>query len=217
MKDEPWPILRFLNEEKRVSRSANRLPHWQQENAAYFVTYRLADSIPPELLNEWRGEKERWLAGHPKPWDESAEKEYRRLLSRVDRYLDEGHGSCALADPDHAGVIAESFGHHDGERYLIHAWVVMPNHVHILFSTRQEFPPQKIVATWKRFTARVINSRRGKSGTLWQEDYFDRMIRDWDHFMNVARYIRRNPVKAGLGPGRYLLQTAPWVERLLGK
>ena len=215
MDREPWPILRFLNGEKEIARTANRLPHWQQENAAYFVTYRLADSIPAAMLPEWREEKQQWLIEHSQPWDEETAKEYRRLVSRIDRYLDEGHGSCTLADPINSAVLSESFMYHDTDRYLIHAWVVMPNHIHILFSLRQGSSLDGVISTWKRFTARTINHRQDQSGNLWQEDYFDRMIRDWDHFINVARYIRRNPMKARLSPGKYLLHTAPWVERLL--
>ena len=215
MSPEPWPILRFLNEGKDVAKTTNRLPHWQQENAAYFVTYRLGDSVPVELLKEWQVEKEGWLIKRPKPWDQETERDYRRLLHRIDRHLDEGHGSCVLAEPANAATLGEAFLHHDGAHYLIHTWVVMPNHVHVLLSTKEGASLERIVSSWKRFTARVINQRQGRSGSLWQPDYFDRMIRDWDHFIHVARYIRRNPAKAGLAPERYLLHTAPWVERLL--
>lgn len=60
---------------------------------------------------------------------------------------------------------------------------------------------ETVVGTWKRHTARRMNVAMGKGGALWQKDYFDRIVRDWKHFTNVARYIRRNPVKARLQEG----------------
>lgn len=86
----------------------------------------------------------------------------------------------------------------------------MPNHVHLLLSLKENIPLESIVTSWKRFTSRSIGE-----GPLWQRDYFDRLIRDWDHFLNVARYIRNNPKKAKLPEGAYLLHLAPWVTELL--
>ena len=73
----------------------------------------------------------------------------------------------------------------------------------------------RIVASWKRYSAVKIHQQTQNSGTLWQKDYFDRIIRDWDHFVNVARYIRRNPLKAKLREGEFLLEEADWIKRLL--
>jgi len=112
-------------------------------------------------------------------------------------------------------ILIESFRYFDSERYLMHCFVIMPNHVHLLFSVRDETNLAEIISTWKRFTARRINRRYGNEKALWQRDYFDRIIRNWDHFMAVARYIRRNPVKAKLPQGNFHLYTASWVEKLL--
>jgi REP element-mobilizing transposase RayT len=91
----------------------------------------------------------------------------------------------------------------------------MPNHVHVLVSPFPEKPLPGSVAGWKRFSATRIHKASGSVGSLWQKDYFDRLIRDWDHFLNVARYIRRNPIKAKLAEGNFQLYEAPWVKRLL--
>ncbi len=91
----------------------------------------------------------------------------------------------------------------------------MPNHVHVLVSPGENVSLNRIVAGWKRYSATRINARRGASGALWQKDYFDRLIRDWDHFMNVSRYVRRNPLKAKLPEGSFMVFEAPWVTRLL--
>lgn len=101
-------------------------------------------------------------------------------------------------------------------RYELHCRVVMPNHVHVLFSLKEGMKLEKVMATWKNYTASRINAELGQEGTLWQKDYFDRMIRDWDHFARVARYIRRNPVKAKLPEGEYSLYESELVRRVLG-
>ena len=74
----------------------------------------------------------------------------------------------------------------------------MPNHVHVLFSLMGETRLEKEIGAWKSIASRRINARLARSGALWQGDYFDRMIRDAEHFARCVRYIRRNPVKAGL-------------------
>ena len=118
-------------------------------------------------------------------------------------------------DAENAGIVAGAIRHFDQSRYLLHAWVIMPNHVHLLLTLCESESLARIVASWKRFSAVKIHQPTRNSGTLWQKDYFDRMIRDWDHFMNVARYIRRNPQKAKLREGEFLLEEAAWIKRLL--
>ena len=81
----------------------------------------------------------------------------------------------------------------------------MPNHVHALFIQNAEFPLEKLILGWKTFTARNINKITGRSGNLWQRDYFDRLVRDEQHFRNCIRYIRRNPEKAHLTKDEYIL------------
>ena len=212
----PYPVLKFLDEFSGIQMTRNRLPHWQQDRASYFLTFRLADSIPAELLVNWRREKELWLLNQPSPWSAESETEYhKRFSARIDQYLDQGHGSCLLREKANAEIVANTFRYFDHQRYILHQWVVMPNHVHVLLTVGDVVGLEHILASWKRFSALKINQRTQRSGALWQKDYFDRMIRDWDHFMNVARYIRRNPVKAKLGKGEYLLEEAAWINRLL--
>jgi putative transposase len=211
----PYPKLKFFDEFAKIGTLQNRLPHWRQDQATYFITFRLNDSIPSHLLAAWRDERERWLQLHPQPWPADVETEYHQCFStRIDRWIDEGHGSCLLAHPENAERVATCLHHDDGTRYLIHSQVIMPNHVHVLMSPATGESLSRIIANWKRFSAIRINKARETSGALWQKDYFDRLIRDWQHFSNVARYIRRNPEKAKLATGRYSLYEAPWIERL---
>jgi REP element-mobilizing transposase RayT len=113
-------------------------------------------------------------------------------------------------------IVEESLSHFDGERYLLHCHVVMPNHIHVLFSLDPAERLERVVSTWKRWSSTAIGRLSGDKGGIWQRDYFDRLIRDWAHFINVARYIRNNPHKAGLPEGAYRLYEAPWIEKLLG-
>jgi len=211
-----YPDLKFLNEFTEIEKHRNRLPHWQQMHVACFVTFRLGDSIPSDLLTQWRNDRDAWLLEHPKPWSMEMELAYhRQFSSRIDRWMDEGYGSCLLADSLNAGKVEETLRHKDNADYLLHSWVIMPNHVHVLVSPKNGQTLSKIVAAWKRFSATKIHKAAGISGSLWQKDYFDRLIRDWDHFQNVARYIRKNPEKAKLEERSYTLYEADWIKRLL--
>jgi REP element-mobilizing transposase RayT len=80
----------------------------------------------------------------------------------------------------------------------------MPNHVHCVLIQNNDWPLEKVLHSWKRFTARSINQLIGRDGTLWQTDYFDRLVRDENHFANCVRYIRNNPPKARLQPDQCL-------------
>ena len=134
-----YPALKFLNGFAEIQKSRQSLPHWQQDSAAYFLTFRLADSIPSALLRVWKKKKDQWLREHPKPWSSETESEFLKNYSgRIERHLDQGAGSCLLAKPDHAETVSSVFAHFDRIRYLIHAWVIMPNHVHALVSLEKE-------------------------------------------------------------------------------
>jgi len=198
--------LRFFNPYRDIRHTENRLPHWQQTGAVYFVTFRLADAIPSTLRDQWEKEREAWLKVHPEPWSTETELEYhKRFSGAMECWLDAGHGACLLRRRDCANVVAETLRHFEGERVVMISSVVMPNHVHALFVQNPEWPLEKLIQSWKRFTAREINKLLVRSGSLWQRDYFDRLVRDEKHFANCARYIRRNPTKARLGEGQFVL------------
>ena len=196
----------FFNPEKEVTKRKHRLPHWQQGDVWIFLTYRLADSLPETILTKWRDERDQWLQHHPEPWDQATEDEYHERFSQeIDRWLDQGHGSCVLRNSENSRIVADAFTHFDGDRYQLASYVVMPNHVHLLFRTLGAHQLSDLVHTWKRFTAREINRRAGGQGRLWQPDYWDRLIRSQRHFDWVQRYIRKNP--ENLPPGTYRLWT----------
>lgn len=150
------------------------------------LTYRLADSLPREVLDE--------LAAR-RSTDRNALQEDRDW---IDSLLDSGHGSCALREPRAAELVVNAWKYFDAQRYDLHAWVVMPNHVHLLVKMRPPYALGEVVESWKRFTATRINRFRGTKGSFWQEDYFDRFVRDEAHYAEAVHYIHENPVRAGL-------------------
>jgi putative transposase len=198
--------LRFFNPYSDIRETANRLPHWQQEGAVYFITFRLADAVPESLRSPWESERAVWIRLHPEPWSSETEREYHvRFSGTIERWLDAGHGSCILRRADCAAVIAQALRYFDGDRYVQITSVVMPNHVHALFVQNPGWPLEKLLHTWKSFTARQINALLKRSGSLWQRDYFDRLVRDERHLAHCVRYIRRNPEKGNLRRTEYVL------------
>jgi putative transposase len=198
--------LCFFNPYADIRLTANRLPHWQQEGAVYFVTFRLADAVPHRLRTQWESEREAWLRVYPQPWSVDVEREYHeRFSGAIERWLDAGHGLCILRRHDCAEIVAEALRYFDGERVAIISAVVMPNHLHALFVQNANWPLEKLLRSWKSFSSRKINSLLGRDGSLWQRDYFDRLARDQEHFANCVRHIRRNPGKVHLPSGEYIL------------
>jgi len=144
--------------------SRGYLPHFDLPGLVQFINYRLEDAMPASLRQEWSALLE-------------IEDELKRR-TQIEDYLDRGCGSCFLRDPRIAGLVEENWLHLDGKEYRLLAWVVMPNHIHLL------------VEIWQTPQAQLIK--------LWQDDYWDRYIRDEAHYRKVVHYIEANPVKAGL-------------------
>lgn len=206
-------VLKFFNPFVDVEKHTTVLPHWEQPGASYFVTFRLADALPRQKLDDWKRERDAWLEAHPQPWSEEVEKEYHeRFSSTIERWLDGGHGRCVLRDPNAARIVGDALNHFEGVRCVQHTWVVMPNHVHALFTLLGEHHLDELLHSWKSFTANKIHEAVGGRGHLWQRDYFDRLIRDETHFRNCVRYICKNPEKAHLQPNEYLRFESDWVR-----
>ena len=175
--------------------SRGRLPHWQADNAIYFVTFRLRDSLPADVTRSLLAEREH-LARTCCTAVERARLDAHFAL-RLDQALDAGHGSCLLKQ--HAPLMADALKHFDGSRYELHAWCVMPNHVHVLLHLQRGHDLPTIIHSWKSFTAHQIGR-----GVIWQREYFDRLVRGPEDYARTVAYVRGNPSKAGL-------REWPWV------
>jgi REP element-mobilizing transposase RayT len=193
-----------------------QLPHWFQRGVTYFVTFRTDDSVPQALLRSWHQQRDVWLREHGidrKDADWKArlrdspelEAEYHRQFTRrFMAYLDRGHGACVLRNPQLASVVAESLRHFDGDRYELGAFVIMPNHVHLLVGLLGETEIEAQCRSWKTFSARSINTLLGRQGRFWQEESFDHLVRSSEQFEYFEQYITENPRKARLRQGEYL-------------
>lgn len=173
------------------------LPHLDNGTPT-FVTFRLNDSLPLEVLDDIE--------------DSDACESTRRPA--IEGRLDEGHGECVLAIPEVAEIAAEALTFFDGERYRLHEWVIMPNHVHSLLGS-QTVPLKEILHSWKSYSSQEIQKvlpeeQMPKEGRLWQAGFYDRTIRDNYHFWCVERYILLNPVRAGVceAPWEWLWSSA---------
>jgi putative DNA methylase len=164
------------------------LPHWEAGEVAQGITFRLADSLLSHVLRAMHAELQ------------SLRGEELAVAQRVrfERALDRGHGQAFLANPKVADIVERAFLHFDGERYRLHAWVVMPNHVHIVATPLRDLSLASVVHSWKSFTATMANRALGRSGAFWSREYFDRVIRDEAHYANAVSYAAMNPVRAGL-------------------
>jgi putative transposase len=158
--------------------SRHYLPHFDSQDIIQFVTFRLADSLPAEAIERL--------------------KEADRAETLRHEMLDRGWGACWLKTDAIARLVEDAFLEFDGTRYRLHAWTVMPNHVHVLFTVLPEASLGTIVGSWKRFTARQANRLLRRTGPFWQTEYWDRFIRNEKHFAAAEDYIDQNPVKAGL-------------------
>lgn len=203
----------FLNPLADLDMHGAHLPHWQQNGITCFVTWRLADSLPATLLREWEQERSYWLKRNPLPWTPEQVQEYHHEFSeRIDRWLDQGMGSCVLANQGHASLIAATLHHDNGVHYDLHAFVIIPTHVHALFTLKQGCRLEKIIQAWKGVSARRLGKEFGVKPPVWQAGYWDRLIRNVRHFRACVRYIRDNPRKARLGDGLFVVWTDEGVR-----
>ena len=160
---------------------ARRLPHYHSVGQPIFLTWRLHSSLP----------KNRCFP--------SATTSGQAFVC-MDRLLDNARsGPLCLRQPELAGLVAEAIRYRDEHlgHYLLHAYVVMPNHVHLLITPRVQV--SKLTQSLKRFTALEGNRLLGLTGKpFWQDESYDRLVRDEREFQRIASYIEMNPVHAGL-------------------
>lgn len=195
--------MQFFNPRGDIAKTEHKLPHWQQQGVPVFVTFRLADSLPQELLHAYLSGRERFLRSHPEPWDEATEASFHGLFSdKLEEALDAGHGDCGLRHSDIAEIVRARLHHFDGVQYQLQSYVIMPNHVHVLFTLSEGASLPVVLKGWKGVSSRLIHKAgRSTLNPFWQPEYFDRLIRSASHGETVKAYIRENPSKAGLQRG----------------
>jgi REP element-mobilizing transposase RayT len=174
--------------------SRGYFPHFDSDLTTQHVCFHLFDSLPQKLVRQWHEEFER-LRSRRAVQESDLQRQHRE---RIHDSLDAGYGSCFLSNDLLAEMVENALLHFDGERYSLHAWCVMPNHVHTLFTPKGGDRMSNIVHSWKSFTAHECNRLLNRTGKFWDREPFDRYIRNERHFRNTVAYIENNPVKAGL-------------------
>lgn len=193
------PGFRGMDPDLPVRIYQRHLPHWRQEGATYFLTFRLADSIPQthiQALKRWR---EHWERAHPLPrseqdWQSLA----REITTSTERWLDKGFGACEFRNPEIVKLMRDSLINFQDDRYFVSCYVIMPNHVHAILKPLGNHELEVILKHMKGYVARQANQILGRSGRLWAQESYDRIIRDAEHLYRVVQYIGRNPANARL-------------------
>ena len=211
---QPPPHFRGMDPHRRVDVYRRHLPHWRQAGATYFITFRLNDSLPQSKLDSLRELRWVWEQNHPEPRSEldwtSYAKQYTRL---AERWLDEGHGECWLRQTELAHEVRAALEYFQDERLMLSSYVIMPNHVHATVKPLGDYGLEAILGGWKGFTARRINQRIGRTGSRWEQEAYDRIVRDAEHLYRVVQYIGNNPGRAGIPEAQWVRWVHPEWER----
>ena len=182
------------------------LPQWQAAGAVYHVAFHLADSIPQAELAAWREIREE-LDRKAKTEGRELTSDERQLLrdahdARIERYLSAGYGACLLRDRTCSQSVEKTLLHGNGVEYALHLYAIMPNHVHVIvggFESQESFG--ETIAAWKRVSAHGINRACGRTGPVWMNDAYTRIIRNADEYRRQLSYVWLNPETAGLREG----------------
>lgn len=212
---DPPPGFRGLDPELPIRRYFRHLPHYRQVGATYFVTFRLADSIPAQHRRTLVSMKRQFESNRLQFHSEQAQEAYaKKVFTLMERWLDQGHGHCWLAKNAIASEMQRSILHLQGERYLVSSFVIMPNHCHLAIKPFPDHELENVVGAMKSVVGKFINRNTGSVGRVWQQESFDRIIRDETHLFRVIQYIGNNPRKAGLAREHWRRWVYPHWEEL---
>jgi putative transposase len=190
-----------------------QLPHHQPPGATVFVTLRLAGSVPRLESERLSKEAERWQrtldsVADPEERRRRVYTELNRLFGKWDAVLDGARtGPSWLGHPGVASLVAKALHDHDGCEYDLLAFCIMPNHVHVVFTPLRRddgtyHSLSSIMRALKGPTARKANLALGRSGSFWQHENYDHVVRDEAELARITAYVLDNPVKAGLTGSR---------------
>jgi REP element-mobilizing transposase RayT len=170
--------------------SRGYLPHFDGRALPQFITLHLADSVPKAVIERWKQEL----------GTRNSSEDKILLQGRIEKYADRGYGKAFLKDHRLAEMFQETLLRDDGKKYQLTAWVVMPNHLHVLATRFEIYTLSDIMQSFKSLTSHKANKILRRSGQFWMPDYFDRYIRTEEHYTKTVEYIENNPVKARLCP-----------------
>ncbi len=190
---------RYFNPEDGFEVNERRLPHWTQDGKIYFVTFRLADSLPQSKILQLKMEREEWMKNNSKPYTKEQILQYDLLFNeRVENWIDAGHGECVLKREDTSLIVNNSLQFFDHKRYFLHSYVIMSNHVHLIIEPVNGYELKEILHSVKSYSATEINKILHRHGRLWAIESYDRLIRDALHYRYVEGYIVKNIKMGGI-------------------
>lgn len=193
----------------------NRLPHIAPIGAEFFITFRLADSLPLTAIQSLKEELEtsvqKLRKGKPEDYEFKIKQLKYEFSFRYDKYLDKkGFGNCFLKNKQLAIIVGDKLHQYDGEYYELEAYTIMPNHVHLLIDTSLQLEKgksdsdskytqlDKIMRLIKGGSAFEANKVLERKGAFWMKDSYDHYVRNEKDWENIIEYIINNPVNAGL-------------------
>jgi REP element-mobilizing transposase RayT len=185
------------------------LPHIQPRGATFLVNFRLAGSLPEEVVKALHAEAEQLqkkliLIKDTEEKFLLRDKEQRRLFGKWDGALHRSqHGPFYLRDDRIAELVTNSIRYHDGEWFDVEAFCIMPNHVHLVITPyekteTEDYGLTQIMHNIKRNSAKQANAILGCKGAFWQHENYDHFARDDAELERIIKYVLFNPVKAGL-------------------
>lgn len=202
---EPPPGFRGLQPDKPIRFYERHLPHWRQDGATYFVTFRLSDALPQDELRALRELRESWERSCPSPRSEKDWEAYAQSVTkRTEVCLDRGYGACHFQQPSNASLLMNALLHYQDIRAFVSCLTVMPNHAHVIIKPFDGFELEETLGLIKGYVARQLNLKLGISGALWEQESYDRIVRDTQHLLRAIQYIGNNGKKAGLPEGKFL-------------
>jgi type I restriction enzyme R subunit len=224
------PPFNWFDPKKAVRIYRGNLPHWRQDGCLYFITFRLVDSIPRAVAAQWQEERRIWLEAHRidgypdrtdwhKLFNQLPQKE-QKVFERINARrlfveLDRCHGECLLQNSSAQKAMSDALLHFDNQRWRIGDFVLMPNHVHALAQPLSNCSLEKTIYSVKRFAAREINRHLGRTGRVWQKEYYDHIVRSRNELKAVREYIANNPAKAHLPDSAVTAWRAEWLDAAL--
>ena len=177
-------------------------PHRERENAIYHIGFRLYDSIPQTVIRELQMRRRllevRLIEEHGELSEYDLEQLDHFFSVEIEKQIDSGYGSCIFNDHSNCEIMRDVLTAANGSRYELYAWCIMPNHIHVLMSLLLGNKLSDVVHAWKSSSSHLINKKRNAIGKLWQRDFFNRIIRDYNHYQKTKEYIWNNPDKAGV-------------------
>ncbi len=180
-----------------------KLPHIQPKDSIFFITFRLHGSLPLNVVSALKEESEVcWEQFDPSVL-------HRWYFEQFDEFLEKySDGPRYLSDPTIAQFVVDAINFGNGVRYTTVCFCIMPNHVHLVidvgghavepYPKRPSYVLSRIMESLKRHSARKSNIVLHRTGSFWQKESYDHVIRDGNELNNIIRYIIENPVKAGL-------------------